>query len=100
MGKPPRPTKCAPCHVGEAHEEYPGFPAGVYVSDVNPPYDIFEVKIDSLKEEAVPATRSRSPIAVGCSRRSSTTATPCRVCCGAKSKSSPVAGQPARGAAR
>jgi hypothetical protein len=63
--KTPRTTECGACHVGEAHEEYPGFPAGVYVSDVNPPYDIFEVKIDSLKEEASSCDKVAEPYRCG-----------------------------------
>jgi len=63
--KTPRTTECGACHVGEAHEEYPGFPAGVYVSDVNPPYDIFEVKLDDLKAEASSCDKTAEPYRCG-----------------------------------
>ena len=53
------------CHVGEAHEDYPGFPAGVYVSDVNPPYDIFEVKLEALQAEASSCDKTVEPYRCG-----------------------------------
>jgi len=63
--KTPRTTECGACHVGEAHEDYPGFPAGVYVSDVNPPYDIFEVKLEALQAEASSCDKTVEPYRCG-----------------------------------
>jgi hypothetical protein len=54
-----RTTKCGACHVGEAHEDFPGFPLGVFASDVIQPFDMESVTIDSMKAEAAscdPAT--------------------------------------------
>jgi hypothetical protein len=47
----PRTTKCGACHVGEDHEDYPGFPLGVFASDVLEPFDMDVVTIDSIKAE-------------------------------------------------
>jgi hypothetical protein len=47
----PRTTKCGACHVGEAHEEFPGFPLGVFVSDVLSPFELDEVSLDSMRSE-------------------------------------------------
>jgi hypothetical protein len=46
-----RTTKCGACHVGEAKEEFPGFPLGVFASDVIMPFDMDAVTIDSMKAE-------------------------------------------------
>jgi hypothetical protein len=47
-----RTTRCGACHVGEAHEDFPGFPLGVFASDVIAPFDMEEVTIESMKAEA------------------------------------------------
>jgi len=47
-----RTTRCGACHVGEAKEEFPGFPLGVFASDVIMPFDMDAVTIDSMKAEA------------------------------------------------
>lgn len=44
-------TACGACHVGEALEEFPGFPNGVFVSDVLVPFDLDEVSIESMQAE-------------------------------------------------
>ena len=46
-----RTTRCGACHVGEAKEEFPGFPLGVFASDVIMPFDMDAVTIDSMKAE-------------------------------------------------
>jgi hypothetical protein len=47
----PRTTVCGGCHVGEALEEFPGFPAGAFASDVIVPFEMEEVSIDSMRAE-------------------------------------------------
>jgi hypothetical protein len=61
----PRTTKCGNCHVGEGKEAYPGFPNGVYASDVNAPYEIFEVKLDALQTEASTCDKTAEPYRCG-----------------------------------
>jgi hypothetical protein len=46
-----RTTQCGICHVGEAHEDFPGFPLGVFASDVIVPFAMEEVSIDSMMAE-------------------------------------------------
>jgi hypothetical protein len=46
-----RTTKCGACHVGEAHEDFPGFPLGVFVSDAIGPLDYEEVTLPSMMTE-------------------------------------------------
>lgn len=46
-----RTTQCGICHVGEAHEDFPGFPLGVFASDVIVPFPMEEVSIDSMMAE-------------------------------------------------
>jgi hypothetical protein len=46
-----RTTKCGACHVGEAHADFPGFPLGVFASDVIAPFEMDEVTIESMKAE-------------------------------------------------
>lgn len=47
----PRTTLCGACHVGEALEEFPGFPAGAFASNVIVPFEMEEVSIDSMMTE-------------------------------------------------
>jgi hypothetical protein len=61
----PRTTLCGACHVGEGKEEFPGFPAGVFASDVNEPYGYFEVKLDLLKDEATDCDKAAEPYRCG-----------------------------------
>lgn len=49
----PRTTQCGMCHVGEAREDFPGFPLGVFASDVIVPFDFDEVSLDALLAENV-----------------------------------------------
>jgi hypothetical protein len=46
-----RTTVCGGCHVSEALEEFPGFPAGAFSSDVIVPFDMEEVTIDAMAAE-------------------------------------------------
>jgi hypothetical protein len=61
----PRTTKCGNCHVDEGKEDYPGFPNGVYASDVNAPYETYEVKVDALKAEASSCDKTAEPYRCG-----------------------------------
>lgn len=56
-----RTTRCGNCHVDEQHVDYPGFPSGVFESDVFPPFDFYEVKLDSLKAEAASCDKAAEP---------------------------------------
>jgi hypothetical protein len=47
----PRTTKCGACHVGEDHEDFPGFPLGVFASDVLEPFEMDAVTIESIQAE-------------------------------------------------
>jgi hypothetical protein len=57
----PRTTICGACHVGEEHRDFPGFPSGVFESDVFPPYDFEEVSVDSLRPEAESCDEAAEP---------------------------------------
>jgi hypothetical protein len=46
-----RTTQCGACHVGEAHEDFPGFPLGVFASDVIVPFPMEEVSIEAMMSE-------------------------------------------------
>jgi hypothetical protein len=46
-----RTTICGACHVDEQHVDFPGFPDGVFESDVFEPYSFYEVKLEDLKNE-------------------------------------------------
>jgi hypothetical protein len=46
-----RTTKCGACHVGEAHEDFPGFPLGVFASDVIVPFEMEQVTIEAMQPE-------------------------------------------------
>jgi hypothetical protein len=46
-----RTTQCGICHVGEAHEDFPGFPLGVFASDVIVPFPMEEVSIEAMMPE-------------------------------------------------
>jgi len=61
----PRTTKCGACHVGEDHEEFPGFPAGVFASDVLEPFAMDTVTIDSVKAEADACDEASEPYRCG-----------------------------------
>lgn len=43
---------CGDCHVSEAREELPGFPAGAYVSEIFEPYDNLEVDLETMRAES------------------------------------------------
>lgn len=47
-----RTTQCGACHIGEAHEDFPGFPSGVFASDIIIPFDMDEVSLDAMRAEA------------------------------------------------
>jgi hypothetical protein len=61
----PRTTKCGACHVAEDHVDYPGFPLGVYESDVLAPFDMDEVSIESMKAEAADCDADSEPYRCG-----------------------------------
>ena len=46
-----RTTVCGNCHVDEQHVDFPGFPSGVFESDIFEPFELEEVKLDALKAE-------------------------------------------------
>jgi hypothetical protein len=46
-----RTTKCGACHIAEDHEDFPGFPLGVFVSDAIGPLDFEEVTLASMMAE-------------------------------------------------
>lgn len=43
---------CGDCHISEAREELPGFPAGAFVSEIFEPYDLMEVDLETMRAEA------------------------------------------------
>jgi hypothetical protein len=57
----PRTTICGACHVGEEHKDFPGFPAGVFESDVIDPYEMFEVEIDSMRTQVGSCDKAAEP---------------------------------------
>ncbi len=57
----PRTTVCGSCHVAEALQDFPGFPNGVFESDVYVPFEVFEVELDSLKAEAAACDANAEP---------------------------------------
>jgi hypothetical protein len=61
----PRTTICGACHVGEEHRDFPGFPAGVFESDVFAPFDLEEVSVDSLRPEAESCDEVAEPYRCG-----------------------------------
>jgi hypothetical protein len=61
----PRTTKCGACHVGEAHEDFPGFPLGVFNSDVLAPFELDEVSLDALKAEGASCDAAAEPYRCG-----------------------------------
>lgn len=61
----PRTTQCGMCHVGEAHEDFPGFPLGVFASDVIVPFDADEVSIESMQAEAASCDEVSEPYRCG-----------------------------------
>jgi hypothetical protein len=56
-----RTTKCGACHVGEAHEDFPGFPLGVFVSDAIGPLDYEEVTLASMMAENASCDAAAEP---------------------------------------
>jgi hypothetical protein len=54
-------TECGRCHVAETQEDFEGFPDGVFVSDVIPPYSIFEVSLDALRTEGATCDETAEP---------------------------------------
>jgi hypothetical protein len=61
----PRTTQCGNCHVGELHEEYPGFPLGVFASDVIEPFPAEEVTLESMQVEAASCDEASEPFRCG-----------------------------------
>lgn len=61
----PRTTQCGACHVGEAKEEFPGFPLGVFASDVIVPFDADEVSLESMQAEAASCVEADEPYRCG-----------------------------------
>jgi hypothetical protein len=61
----PRTTKCGACHVGEAHEDFPGFPLGVFNSDVLAPFELDEVSLDALRAEGQSCDAAAEPYRCG-----------------------------------
>jgi hypothetical protein len=57
----PQTTVCGSCHVAEVLRDFPGFPNGVFESDVYEPFDIFEVELESMKAEAAACDESAEP---------------------------------------
>jgi hypothetical protein len=53
-----RTTVCGNCHVDEQHVDFPGFPTGVFESDVFEPFELDEVKIEDLKSENATCDKS------------------------------------------
>lgn len=58
-------TQCGACHVSESHEEFPGFPAGVYASDVIVPFDMDEVTLDTMMAETAGCDAAAEPFRCG-----------------------------------
>jgi hypothetical protein len=61
----PRTTKCGACHVGEGKFDYPGFPLGVFESDVLAPFELEEVSVESLRAEATSCDPAAEPYRCG-----------------------------------
>jgi hypothetical protein len=57
----PRTTRCGQCHVAEAHEDYPGFPLGVFNSDVLAPFELDEVRLEALQAEGASCDAAAEP---------------------------------------
>jgi hypothetical protein len=47
----PTSTECAACHTNEKKVDLTGFTNGAWESDVNDPYDVFNVTVDTLQSE-------------------------------------------------
>lgn len=45
-------TVCGACHISEGREDYPGFPEGVYASEIFDPYENLEVDLETMRAEA------------------------------------------------
>jgi hypothetical protein len=61
----PRTTQCGACHVEEGHFDYPGFPLGVFESDVIAPFPFEEVSVESMRTEAATCDASAEPYRCG-----------------------------------
>jgi hypothetical protein len=61
----PRTTQCGACHVEEGHFDYPGFPLGVFESDVIAPFPFEEVSVESMRAEAATCDASAEPYRCG-----------------------------------
>jgi hypothetical protein len=61
----PRTTICGACHVGEEHKDFPGFPEGVFESNVIDPYEMFEVAVDSMRTQVGPCDKATEPYRCG-----------------------------------
>jgi hypothetical protein len=61
----PRTTQCGVCHVGELKEEYPGFPLGVFASDVIEPFPADEVSLEAIQAEAASCDEASEPYRCG-----------------------------------
>jgi hypothetical protein len=60
-----RTTVCGACHVDEQHVDFPGFPTGVFESDVFEPYEVYEVKLDVLQNENTICDEAAEPYRCG-----------------------------------
>ena len=56
-----RNTVCGNCHVDEQHIDFPGFPTGVFESDIFEPFEFEEVKLDALKAEVPICDKAAEP---------------------------------------
>jgi hypothetical protein len=56
-----RTTVCGNCHVAEEHTDFPGFPTGVFESDIFEPFELDEVKLDALKNENTICDKAAEP---------------------------------------
>jgi hypothetical protein len=57
----PNSTECSACHTNEKKVDLTGFPNGAWESDVNDPYDVFNVTVDALQSENTSCDSSASP---------------------------------------
>jgi len=57
----PYTSVCGACHIAEVRADFPGFPNGVFESEVFEPFGIFEVELDNLKAEAGSCDENAEP---------------------------------------